>query len=116
MTPRTPQSRGKNSCNGTQTKAERKYFSTTVQMPSSICASVPMKTRPIASAIRTTVSLSEASASTARMTGPRRSTGFGCVTGSPAVGAGGGGGGADDWMAVLSTVTSVEFHGAEELV
>src|SRR5689334_18237091 len=84
-------------------------------MPSSTCASVPTKTRPRARAMRATVSLSEASASTNCMTGPRRRAGLGA---GPAVAAGAGTatGGTDVWMAVLSTFTSVEFHGAHELV
>src|SRR5262245_48767904 len=88
-------------------------------MPSSTWASVPTKTRPRDRAIRATVSLSEASARTACTSGPRRRIGL--VSGrsptAPApLTAGTGAGGADAWMAVLSTVTSVEFQGAHELL
>ena len=49
------------SWNGTQTYHERKYSSTTVQMPLSICASVPKKTSTIDRTKSATVSCSDAS-------------------------------------------------------
>src|SRR5262245_35032885 len=125
--PGTLRARGKKICSGTQTYSERKYLATTVQMPSSICASVPKKTSPSDRANRTTAIRSEPSArSPFRSSRPARASGPGsgftagdaggaaAVTASPRPAAGGGAGGMDVWMAVLSIVASVELHGARE--
>src|SRR6516165_9329103 len=77
--PGTFTARGKNSCSGTQTNAERKYFSTTVQMSASTCASVPQKTSTMANANSTTVSRSDETTASTCLT-DKRGRGFGCGT------------------------------------
>src|SRR5207245_462 len=85
MAPETLNDRGKKICSGIQAKAERKYFSTAVQLPSSTCARVPDSTTINESTKRMTVSLREAIGATMSLKlHCLRGDVFGFLGGSPA--------------------------------
>src|SRR5437660_5657411 len=106
--------RGKKICSGTQTAHERKYLLTTVQMPSSICARVPQKTRMIASAKSATVNFNDASALAPRSSHDSSRT----RTDAEALGRGGWpkAGGRLPVTDVLLIAASVEANGTDELL